>query len=125
MLAILTRKKELERSLSRAKLSARARGAKGKFRLTRGPLRWWLIVAGVLTVQFDPARYAIGTLVTAKWCRDYSPCRGEECQVARYAGHAFRGRTQTFSRAWKSNERSGSSVIRRCYMWPRRCMTVA
>jgi protein-S-isoprenylcysteine O-methyltransferase Ste14 len=36
------------------------KNAFGKFRLDRGPLRWWLIVAGVVSVQFDPWRYLLG-----------------------------------------------------------------
>lgn len=33
-----------------------------KFRLDRGPLRDWLVIAGLLTVVYDPARYVGG------WC---------------------------------------------------------
>jgi len=32
----------------------------GKLRLDRGPLRWWLIVSGVLFVQFSARRSALG-----------------------------------------------------------------
>lgn len=41
----------------------RRKDAFGKFRLDRGPLRWWLIVAGIVTVHFDPLRYLIGTVL--------------------------------------------------------------
>ena len=34
---------------------------KGKLRLDRGPLRWWLIVVGLLTIQFDWTRFLIGS----------------------------------------------------------------
>jgi protein-S-isoprenylcysteine O-methyltransferase Ste14 len=35
----------------------------GKLRLNRGPLRWWLIVMGVLWVQFNPLRFATGVVL--------------------------------------------------------------
>jgi protein-S-isoprenylcysteine O-methyltransferase Ste14 len=41
----------------------RQKKAFGKLRLDRGPLRWWLIVAGIVTVHFDPLRYLIGTVL--------------------------------------------------------------
>ena len=41
----------------------RQKEAFGKFRLDRGPLRWWLIVAGIVTVHFNPLRYLIGTVL--------------------------------------------------------------
>jgi protein-S-isoprenylcysteine O-methyltransferase Ste14 len=36
---------------------------RSKFRFDRGPLRAWLLVVGLLTIQFDPARYAIGVVL--------------------------------------------------------------
>jgi len=35
----------------------------GKLRLDRGPLRWWLIVSGVLFVQFSARRSALGVVL--------------------------------------------------------------
>src|SRR4051812_38457467 len=32
----------------------------GKFRLERGPLRWWLIALGAVVVQFDSSRFYVG-----------------------------------------------------------------
>jgi protein-S-isoprenylcysteine O-methyltransferase Ste14 len=38
----------------------------GKLRLDRGPLRWWLLLIGLMTVQYDPWRFALGcALVSA------------------------------------------------------------
>src|SRR3990172_12686603 len=36
---------------------------RNKFRFDRGPLRDWLVVVGLLTIQFDTARYAAGVLL--------------------------------------------------------------
>jgi hypothetical protein len=36
-------------------------GGKGKLRLDRGPLRWWLLVVGMLTINFDWTRFWIGS----------------------------------------------------------------
>lgn len=33
----------------------------GKLRLDRGPLRWWLLIIGLLTIQFEMWRFAAGT----------------------------------------------------------------
>ncbi|MDB5297452.1 MAG: putative protein-S-isoprenylcysteine methyltransferase, partial [Phycisphaerales bacterium] len=37
------------------------RRGKGKLRLTRGPLRWWLLVVGVLTVNLAWGRFFAGS----------------------------------------------------------------
>ena len=42
------------------------RGLLGKFRrFDRGPLRTWLVLAGILCVQLDPLRYVIGTALVS------------------------------------------------------------
>jgi hypothetical protein len=40
--------------------AARPKPESGKFRLDRGPLRFWLIVVGVFAVSYDPLRFGIG-----------------------------------------------------------------
>jgi protein-S-isoprenylcysteine O-methyltransferase Ste14 len=54
---------------SRTAATARVRGhgkALGKLRLDRGPLRWWLMVIGLMTIQYVAWRFALGAvLVTA------------------------------------------------------------
>ena len=35
----------------------------GKFRLDRGPLRWWLIATGIVATDFELWRYAAGSLL--------------------------------------------------------------
>ena len=43
--------------------SPQPRGWRRKLRFDRGPLRWWLVVAGVILVRHDPLHYCIGSLL--------------------------------------------------------------
>ena len=35
----------------------------GKLRLDRGPLRWWLLIAGILATRLDPIRFLVGLVL--------------------------------------------------------------